>query len=103
MKRMILMLALAGLLTPVAPTFVEAGPIQRACMKSDRKAANRQLCSCIQKVARNTLTSSDQRIAATFFKDPHKSQEMRQSDRTSHEKFWKRYREFGSQAQQRCS
>lgn len=103
MKHIILTLALASILAPVVPTPVEAAAIQRACMKSDRKAANRSLCRCIQKAARGTLSSSDQRLAATFFKDPHRSQEIRQSDRSSHEKFWKRYKEFGVRAQQMCS
>lgn len=103
MKHMILTLAFAVALTPVATTTVEAGTIQRACMNSDRKAANRRLCRCIDQAARKTLNSSDQRLAATFFKDPHRSQEIRQSDRTSHEKFWKRYKEFGVRAQQMCS
>ena len=103
MKHIILTFTLAALLAPVVPTTVEAGTMQRACMKSDRKAANRRLCGCIDKVARKTLSSSDQRLAATFFADPHKSQEIRQSDRTSHEVFWKRYKKFGTQAQQRCS
>lgn len=103
MKRIILMAALAAPLIPVAPTMSEAGTLQRACMQSDRKAANRSLCNCIQQAARGTLSSSDQRLAATFFKDPHKSQEIRQSDRASHETFWKRYKEFGAKAQQMCS
>lgn len=103
MKRIILMVALATILSPVVTTPVDAGTIQRACMKSDRKAANRSLCACIQKAARGTLSSSDQRIAAKFFKDPHQSQEIRQSDRSSHEAFWLRYKEFGSRAQQMCS
>ena len=103
MKHIILTFALSALLTPVAPAPVDAGTLQRACMQSDRKAANRSLCRCIQQAARGNLSSSDQRLAATFFKDPHRSQEIRQSDRKSHEVFWKRYKEFGARAQQMCS
>jgi hypothetical protein len=103
MKRIILMIALTGVLLPVAPEPMEAATIQRACMKSDRKAANRRLCLCIQDAARGTLSNSDQRLAATFFRNPGKSQEIRQSDRVSHEKFWLRYKEFGAKAQQMCS
>jgi len=103
MKHFILALAMASILAPVAPTIAEAGSISRACVKSDRKAANRRLCNCIERAARKTLSSSDQRLAATFFNDPHKSQEIRQSDRSSHEKFWLRYKKFGVQAQQMCS
>jgi hypothetical protein len=93
MKRIILMIALTGVLLPVAPEPMEAATIQRACMKSDRKAANRRLCR----------SNADQRLAATIFRNPGKSQEIRQSDRVSHEKFWLRYKEFGAKAQQMCS
>ncbi len=103
MKHIILTLTLSAILAPALPTTVEAGSMQRACMQSDRKAANRSLCRCIDKAARKTLSSSDQRLAATFFKNPHRSQEIRQSDRASHEKFWKRYKKFGVQAQKMCS
>jgi len=103
MKHIILSLALAGVLAPMVPAQLEAGTITRACMKSDRKAANRRLCACIQRAARKTLSSSDQRMAASFFKDPHRSQGIRQSDRSSHETFWKRYKRFGERAKQMCS
>lgn len=79
-----------------------AGPIERACLKSDRKAASRPLCNCVQQVADLTLSSGDQRLAATFFSDPHRAQVIRQSDNTNHEKFWKRYKEFGSNAAAYC-
>lgn len=102
-KRFILMVALAAILSPVVAAPVDAGTLSRACMKSDRKAANRQLCNCIQKAARGNLSQSDQRMAAKFFKNPHMSQEIRQSDRQSHEVFWKRYKEFGTRVQQMCS
>ena len=103
MTRIILMVALAALLTPVAPAPSDAGPIQRACNKSDRDAANRSLCRCIQNAARGTLSSSDQRLAASFFADPHRSQEVRQSDRRSDEAFWERYVEFNTRARKMCS
>ena len=103
MKHIILTLALAATLSPVVPAPLEAGTLSRACMQSDRKAANRRLCNCIQQAARGTLSASDQRLAASFFKDPHRSQEIRQSDRTSHEVFWKRYKDFGTRAQLLCS
>ena len=79
-----------------------AGLIERACLKSDRKAANRALCGCIQQVADATLSRTDQRLAAKFFRDPHMAQEIRQSDRAAHEVFWKRYKQFGETAQGYC-
>ncbi|RVT85580.1 hypothetical protein DXV76_07445 [Rhodobacteraceae bacterium CCMM004] len=80
----------------------QAGVIERACLKSDRKAANRALCGCIQQVADVTLDRRDQRLAAKFFRDPHQAQVIRQSDRRNHEIFWKKYRTFGRTAETYC-
>jgi len=81
---------------------VFAGTIENACNRSDRDAANRQLCGCIQDVADLTLERGDQRLAASFFSDPHRAQEIRQSDRASHESFWRRYKNFGQTAEVYC-
>ena len=93
----------ALLLCLLFPSVAVAGPIERACLKADRPAATRALCSCIQSVAGAMLSRSEQRQAASFFKDPHKAQEIRQSDRRSHEKFWLRYKEYGQTAAALCS
>ena len=82
---------------------VHAGAIERACNSSDRAAGKSHLCNCIQQVADVTLDRRDQRLAAKFFRDPHKAQEIRQSDRANHEVFWKKYRAFGSAAENYCS
>ena len=84
-------------------TVVLAGPIEKACLRSDRDAANRSVCGCVQDAANLTLTSADQKLAASFFKNPQKAQDIRQSDRRSHEDFWERYREFGAAAETFCS
>lgn len=89
-------------LVPVLPAPVDANTLQRACIRSDREGATRQLCKCIQKVANQDLTRTDQRLAASFFEDPHKAQEIRQSDSRSHEIFWKRYKTFGAKATESC-
>ena len=102
MKRLILATALVALTAPMAASVAHAGTIERACLKSGRSAANRALCGCIQDVADLTLSGRDQKLAATFFKDPHKAQEVRQSDRSSHELFWKRYKAFGATAETYC-
>lgn len=86
-------------LTPIP---AHAGAIERACMSSDRAANNRNLCGCIQQVADMTLTNGDQRQAAKFFKNPQKAQDVRQSDNSSHESFWQRYKAFGAAAEQYC-
>lgn len=79
-----------------------SGDIARACNGSDRRAANPQLCRCIQRAASAELSRADQRLAATFFDDPHRAQEIRQSDRPAHEAFWQRYKAFGARAERMC-
>ncbi|SFK03558.1 hypothetical protein [Celeribacter neptunius] len=93
---------LSGASATLSPLPAQAGAIERACMSSDRAANNRALCGCIQDVADLTLSNSDQRQAAKFFKDPQKAQDIRQSDNRSHESFWKRYKAFGATAAQYC-
>lgn len=97
MKTPTVALALLVLATPL-----QAGKIERACNASDRNAS-RAVCSCIQDVADQKLTRSDQRLAAKFFKDPQLAQDTRQSDDARLEKFWKRYKTFGQAAAKACS
>lgn len=80
-----------------------AGPIEGACLQSNRSAANRSLCSCIQQVADITLGGSDQRLAASFFKDPDKAQKIRTSQNQRDDAFWQRYTVFGQQAKLACA
>lgn len=81
---------------------VMAGQIEQACLKSERSKGQRALCGCIQNVADMTLTARDQKLAATFFQDPHRAQEVRQSNSRRHEAFWDRYKNFGLAAQNYC-
>ena len=99
MKKTLLAVAFLATTAPAAL----AGPIELACLRSDRAAANRSLCGCIQNVADRVLTGREQRLAAKFFKDPHLSQEVRQSDRASDEAFWLRYKAFGATAEANCA
>lgn len=101
MKRFIIVAALAVGTIHMTAAPALAGPIERACMRSDRQPANRALCGCIQQVANMTLDRRDQRMAARFFKDPHRAQEVRQSG--NHSTFWKKYRQFGDSATAYCS
>ncbi|KCV81021.1 hypothetical protein ATO10_14504 [Actibacterium atlanticum] len=98
MKKYAMISLIALMVAPAA----QAGTIERACLKADRKAASRSLCGCIQDAADLTLSKGDQKMAASFFSDPHRAQEIRQSDRSSHETFWKRYKQFGQTAQVYC-
>lgn len=91
-----------GLSMVAASAAVARGPIETGCNKSDRRAASRSLCACIQKVADATLSSSHQRRGAAFFADPHKSQDVRTSDSRSDERFWEEWKAFGAAAEQYC-
>lgn len=95
-------LLLAGGLALFA-TSVLAGPIERACDKSDRKAASRALCDCIQQAADMTLSNGDQRRAVSFFKDPDKAHKVWMSKSNGDDAFWERYKSFGAQAEAMCS
>ncbi len=80
-----------------------AGPIEKACNKSDRKAANAPVCSCIQQVADMTMAGSDQRRAAEFFKNPDKAHATWMSKTSRDDAFWERYKKFGAYAEQYCA
>ncbi len=94
---------LAALFLSMSLGAAHAGPIERACMQSDRDAANRAVCSCIQQVADQTLGGSDQRRAAKFFDDPDKANDVWLSKTRSDDAFWDRYKVFGSQAEAYCA
>lgn len=79
-----------------------AGKIENACLLADRSMGQRALCRCIQDAADLTLSSRDQKLAASFFADPHRAQEIRQSDSRRHEAFWDRYEHFGRVAEAYC-
>lgn len=79
-----------------------SGPIANACLSSGRASASRSLCGCVQAVADQTLSGSDQALAVSFFADPHRSQEIRQSDRSSHRVFWDKYKHFARSSEAMC-
>lgn len=98
-----LMIAAVALCTVGTAGSAEASAIERACLKSDRQQVSRSLCGCIQHVADVTLSRRDQRVAASFFRDPHRAQEIRQSGSARDSQFWTRYRAFGRSAQTYCN
>ncbi len=95
--------AASGAMIAMAAPASGAGLIERACVGSSRQGTSRALCGCIQDVADLTLSGKDQRLAASLFRDPPKAQEIRQSNRRSHEMFWKRYKNFGATAEAYCA
>jgi len=85
-------LALITSLCVAASGMASASQIERACLTSDRPGVSRALCGCIQDAANITLSSKDQRLAASFFSDPQRSQVVRKSDTRQDDAFWERYR-----------
>ncbi len=100
--RLLLILTLALPAPMVLASAAEAGQIERACASSARARGQSRLCDCIQQIADRTLTRRDQKLAATFFADPHRAQEMRTSDRARDEAFWDRYKGFAASAERAC-
>lgn len=94
--------AAAAIFLPVMSGVAAAGPIERACMASDR-GANRSLCGCIQQAADMTLSGGDQRRAAKFFKDPDVAHATWVSQSASDDAFWDRYKQFGAAAEASCA
>lgn len=78
------------------------GPLNSACMQSDRKARSHALCGCIQAVANDTLSGSQQRRAVRFYRDPQAAQDIRQSKRSGDERFWEAYSTYAQRAEQIC-
>lgn len=98
-QRFALACAVLVLTTPLA----SAGPIDSACAGSSRGVGNGALCGCIQQVANMTLSNADQRRAASFFRDPHKAQEVRMSKSGADNAFWARYKRFAATAETYCA
>jgi hypothetical protein len=87
-----------------APQQLDAnGPIKRACLAQDRRAATQARCGCVQAVADVELSGSEQRRGVKAFKEPHKMQEWRQSDNKSDNRFWDTWKAFGQTAARICS
>lgn len=103
MKKSVLLALCVAISIPVFTSFAAAGPVGNACQRSDRKAASRPLCGCIQQVADMTLLGSDQRRVAGFFKDPDKAHQIWMSKSKADDAFWDRYKAFSAQAEAYCS
>ncbi len=103
MKQFFLASATVLLVSPLFPAAAVAGPIETACLRSDRPQATRAMCRCIGSVAQRTLTRAEQRRAAAFFRDPQLAQDVRMSKSARDNEFWGRYREFGAAAERTCA
>ena len=98
MNRLMIAAAAVALTTPLAV----AGPIDSACIRSER-AASPRLCGCIQQVADQTLSRADQRRAAGFFRNAQQAQDVRMSKRAADNQFWDRYKLFAASAERYCA
>lgn len=96
-------IVLATLFATTFPLMSHAGPLESACNRSDRAAATRSLCACVGQVADMTLRGSDQKRAASFFKDPDRAQDVKMSQRDGDDAFWERYKAFGEMAEAYCA
>ena len=85
-----------------APLPFARGPIFKACQADNRKAASRARCGCVQAVADQSLSASDQKRGTRYFTDPGKLQEVRQSDNPGNERFWLAWKAFGQAAAKQC-
>lgn len=102
MRRVLVTMAVLALASCGGGARGLSGDVAKACIAGGRDAANRALCSCVQQVANQSLSGADQRRAAGFFEDPDTAQQVRQSDRSSDEAFWTRYRAFADRAEASC-
>ncbi len=94
MKPTFLAAAIASTVIALATSAGAAQSIERACLQSGSPASSRALCGCIQDAANLTLAPAEQKLAASFFRDPAKAEEIRQSTRRTHRKFWERYKAY---------
>ena len=79
-----------------------SGTIGQACMEGGRSAANPRLCGCIQGVASQMLSRSEQSRVAGWFAEPQEAQDWRTRDDDRSEDFWRRYRAFADQSERLC-
>lgn len=78
------------------------GDIARACLASDRDAANPAVCGCIQSVANAELSASDRNRIEPFFADPEVAHAVRRSDTDRDDAFWDRYLDFSRSVERTC-
>lgn len=78
------------------------GAVAKACVDSDRRAANPALCSCIGQVASQQLSRADQNRLVSFFDDPERANDIKIDDSPSADAFWERYRSFTRAAERSC-
>lgn len=99
LNRVLLGAAVLAISTPLAM----AGPIDSACVRTERGAQNPGLCSCVQQVANMSLSNADQRRAAGFFRNPDQAQLVRTSKTGADNAFWGRYKNFAATAEAYCT
>lgn len=79
-----------------------SGPINSACLAQGRRDATRARCGCIQAVANQSLSRSQQQRSVRYFDDPGQLQEVRQSSSASNRAFWDAWKRFAETAETVC-
>lgn len=87
---------------PPPAVMFATGPIYKACLGAGRKTASRARCGCVQAVADRELSNADARRGVKLWNDPSQIQEIRQSDNTSNERFWKVWKAYGNTSAKLC-
>jgi hypothetical protein len=91
-----------GFASGVAGAAEARGTIESACLRSDRPAANRVLCACLQQVADAVLSPGEQRKGARFFADAELSQLAKVSQSATDKTFWEKWEVFSATAVKYC-
>jgi hypothetical protein len=102
--RILLLVAAASAVLSFGPVAgpAQSNPIEQACAQSDRPGVNTTICRCIGDAADLTLSPSDMREGARFFRDPGRAQEIQLSDTPRNDAFWSRWQQFGAMAEALC-
>ena len=89
-----------AVLACAAPAF--AGPAQKACLATERSPGPR-VCACAQQVADQTLSRSDQHIAASIIREPELFVKYQKDSSRRAQGFLTRYRLWGERVEQHCA
>lgn len=90
------------LLLKILAAPASAGPIERSCLKSDRPAASRRLCDCVEKMAYKALPRREIGKVAQLMRDPERVDTVKRSSRSSDRALWQSYKKYAGRAEASC-
>ena len=100
--RPIAVLTCAGAVLAAVASAALAGPTQRACLTVERSPGPK-VCACAQAVADVTLSSRDQKLAASIIREPDLFQKYRKDKSRRAQGFVERYRTWGARVEEACA